>query len=197
MLRTALIALVCTPLAAVQAAEPPALDLPKPPESSRDWQADGRLAELFKAMAEASAASREVFEPLSAEQLNWRPPNGTHTARWNAEHMAATQLLFFSQIYAAIDPDRHEVVRINPKQMPDDYEPAHPDWDGEQQTARMKAISDYVQGHAYLLEGLDLDKEAPGSRWKLGALLKQMDRHYGEHTANVKKKFDVEGWPQQ
>ncbi|MEQ8848204.1 DinB family protein [Botrimarina sp.] len=175
------------------AAEP--LDLPEPPEEKKEWRASGELGELLTAMAEASAASREVFEPLTAEQLNWRPPNGTHTPRWNAEHMAATQLMFFSQIYAQLDPDRHEVVRINPEQMPDDYQPAHPDWGGEQEAAQMEAISDYVQGHAYLLEGLPLDEAAPGSRWTPRRLLKRMESHYDEHTANVKKKFELEGWP--
>jgi len=62
-------------------------DLPTPPESASDWEPTGELGELLGKMAEASAASRSVFEPLTAEQMSWRPPNGTHTPRWNAEQI--------------------------------------------------------------------------------------------------------------
>lgn len=171
------------------------LDLPSVPDERVGWRASGELAELLDEMRAAGEASREVFTRLSVEQINWRPPNGTHTPRWNAEHLMATRLLFFSQIYAAIDPDRHQVIRIGPKQMPTDYEAAHPDWTGEQEAAQMKLISDYIQGHAYLLEGLDLDAKPKGSRWVLRALLKRMASHNAEHTANVVKKFELPGWP--
>jgi hypothetical protein len=40
-----------------------------------------------------------------------------------------------------------------------------------------------------------LDGELPGSRWTLRRLLRQMERHYGEHTANVRKKFELADWP--
>lgn len=171
--------------------------LPEPPLDQRDWQASGELGRLLTAMRSAREATQRVFAPLTAEQLNWRPPNGTHTPRWNAEHLAGRQLLFFSQIYAKLDPDRHRVIDLNPAQMPPDYKPAHPDWAGTEEAAWMEKVGEYVQGHAYLLEGLDLNARAPGSRWKLRALLKQMDRHYDEHTANVVKKFELEGWPKE
>jgi hypothetical protein len=48
-----------------------------------------------------------------------------------------------------------------------------------------------------LLDGVDLDQRASGSRWTLRRLFQQMERHYGEHTANVKKKFDLPDWPQE
>lgn len=181
-------------LGGVAHAEEP-VELPSPPAEHAEWQATGELAELLGKMRAANEASQETFRPLSVEQMNWAPPNGTHTPRWNVEHMAGRQLLFFSQIYAAIDPERHEAVDLNPAQMPPDYRAAHPEWSGADEADWMQRVSDYVQGHAYLLEGLDLDEKAPGSRWKLRRLLKQMDRHYGEHTANVVKKFDLPGWP--
>ena len=180
---------------AASAAEAP--KFPEPPADKADWKPTGELAELLERMEKSCAESQKVFAELSANQLNWRPPNGTHTPRWNTEHMMATQLLFFSQIYAAIDPENHKVIRLNPKQMPKDYVAAHPDWDGKQEAALTAAVSKYLHDFAYLLEGLDLDQQPPGSRWKLRALLVQMDRHYGEHTANVVKKFELEGWPEE
>lgn len=170
------------------------LSLPSPPPDATA-PLTGELAELLDAMERSCEASQAVFRELSAEQMNWRPPDGSHTPRWNAEHMAGRQLLFFSHIYAAIDPDTHRVIDINPEQMPPDYEAAHPDWSGADEADQMQAISEYCRGFAYLLEGLDLDAKAPGSRWTLRGLLKQMDRHFDEHTANVKKKFALPGWP--
>lgn len=195
MYRSLVVALFSLGLASASVAED--LKLPKPPEDKASWEPSGELSELLEKMAKASEASREVFEPLTAEQMNWRPPNGTHTPRWNAEHMAATQLLFFSQIYAEIDPDHHKPVRIGPKQRPDEYAAAHPEWTGEEQAEQMEQIADYVAGFAYLLDGVPLDEPAPGSRWTPRRLLVQMQRHYDEHTANVKKKFELPEWPSE
>lgn len=169
--------------------------LPAPPSEQESWQATGELADLLAKMRSSCERSQKVFEPLSAAQMNWAPPNGTHTPRWNVEHMVAYQLLFFSQIYSAIDPDHHKPIDIRPKQMPADYEAAHADWDGKQEAALMGRVNDYIQGHAYLLEDLDLDAKPPGSGWVLRALLKKMDSHYTEHTANVVKKFELAEWP--
>lgn len=171
------------------------LDLPSPPEDKADWKPEGELAKLLERMQEASKASREVFEPLSAAQMNWRPSDGSHTPRWNAEHLAATQLGFLSQAYATIDPDHHQAIKINPKQMPADYGAAHPEWTGSQEAEQMKQIDDYASGYAYLLEGHDLDKPLPGGRMPLRKLLEIIAGHYDQHTANVKKKFELADWP--
>ncbi len=173
------------------------LTLPEPPKEHAEWRATGEFGSVLEKMAASNKASREVFAKLSAEQMSWRPPNGTHTPRWNVEHMAGYQLLFFSQIYAAIDPEHHKPIDIRPKQMPADYQAVHPDWTGEQEAAQMQRVSDYIQGHAYLLEGLDLDAKPPATHWPtLRALLKRMESHYAEHTANVVKKFELAGWPE-
>lgn len=176
-----------------QAAEP--LKLPEVTTPRGEWRVAGELGELLNRMEAASLASQQVFEPMSAEQMSWQPPNGSHTPRWNVEHMAGVQLRFFSEIYAEIDPDHHKAINLRPKQMPADYEPAHPDWTGKQEAEQMQRISAYILGHAHLLKDLDLDAKAPGSRWKLRALLKRMDDHFAEHTANVVKKFELPGWP--
>lgn len=159
------------------------------------WQPTGELATLLDKMDTACKESQQVFAKLSTEQMNWRPPNGTHTPRWNAEHMMGRQLGFFTQIYAAIEPETFTHIDLNPKQMPDDYQAAHPDWDGAEEARQMQRASAYVRRFAYLLEGLDLDAKAPGSFWTPRRLLKQMDRHFGEHTANVVKKMELESWP--
>ena len=159
------------------------------------YEMSGELAALFKAKEAACEASREVFAPLSAAQMNFRPADGSHTPRWNAEHMRGRELLFFSQIYNALDP-AVPVMNTNPAQMPPDYEAAHPDWSGQREAEEMRRVEAFTRRHAYLLDGLDLDKKAPGSRfWTPRGLLKQMDRHYAQHTANVKKKFEAADWP--
>lgn len=163
--------------------------------NDKPWQPSDELATLLKNMDTACKESQAVFAKLSAEQMSWQPPNGTHTPRWNAEHMMGRQLGFFSQIYAAIEPDVFSHIDLNPKQMPDDYQPAHPDWDGAEEARQMERANAYARRFAYLLEGLDLDAKAPGSFWTPRRLLRQMERHYGEHTANVVKKMELDDWP--
>ncbi|TWU49358.1 DinB family protein [Rubripirellula reticaptiva] len=159
------------------------------------WPMPADLNELFTAMEKSCKASQEVFAELSAEQMNFEPSNGTHTPRWNAEHMMGRQLKFFSEIYHAVDP-AIPVMDLNPKQMPPDYRAAHPDWDGAEEARQMERVSQFCRRFAYLLDGISPDQKAPASRWpSLAALLKQMDRHYDEHTANTVQKFSLPDWP--
>ncbi|MEM9657191.1 MAG: MBL fold metallo-hydrolase [Planctomycetota bacterium] len=163
--------------------------------SDRPWRPDGELDKLMDRMEAACRQSQAVFEPLSVDQMNFRPPNGTHTPRWNAEHMMGRQLLFFTQIFSALS-DEFRTVDLNPAQMPPDYEAAHPDWDGAEEARQMERATALVRRFAYLLDGVPLDQRTPGSRWTLRGLLQQMERHFGEHTANVKRKFELPQWPQ-
>lgn len=158
------------------------------------FELTGELASLMQKMEVACSASQKTFAPLSVKQISWQPANGSHTVRWNAEHMMGRQLGFFSQIYAALDPEI-VAINLNPRQMPTDYQPAHPDWDGQEEARHMERSASFVRRFVYLLDGIDLDKRAPGSRWTPRGLLKQMERHFNSHTANVKKKFDLNGWP--
>ena len=164
--------------------------------ADRPWQMPNELSKLFQAMEEANSESQKVFEKLSVNQMNFKPANGTHTPRWNTEHMMGRQLLFFSQIYHAMDPTI-PIMDLNPKQMPPDYEFTHPDWDGQEEARQMERVSQFTRRFAYLLDRIDLDKKAPGSRWTLRGLLRQMDSHYGQHTANTVKKFELPGWPEK
>lgn len=159
------------------------------------WEMPAELSELFAAKEAACKASQEVFAQLSAEQLNFKPSNGTHTPRWNVEHMMGRELGFFSQIYAELD-SAIQHLDLNPKQMPPDYEAAHANWSGTEEARQMERVSAFSRRFAYLLDGLPLDEKAPGSFWTPRKLLKQMERHYGEHTENVKKKFELPDWPQ-
>ena len=145
------------------------------------------LSELFDRKEKSSAQSRAVFEKLSVDQMNFVPGNGSHTPRWNSEHMMGRELLFFSQIYHSIDP-MIPVMNLNPKQMPKDYVAAHPDWTGHEEALLTLQVEAFSRRFAYLLQGLPLDKKVGGKMWSPRGLLKQMDRHYHEHTENVKKE---------
>ncbi|MEM6689441.1 MAG: DinB family protein, partial [Planctomycetota bacterium] len=91
----------------------------------------------FAKMGEAMEASAKIFEGLTAEQMNFRPSDGSHTPRWNAEHLRAAQLRFFSSIYHALDPSVKE-IKEGPKQMPADYKPANPKWSGAEEAKAMR-----------------------------------------------------------
>jgi uncharacterized damage-inducible protein DinB len=156
-----------------------------------------QLRQLFDRMEAANRRSQNVFRQLSVEQVNFKPSNGTHTPRWNAEHMAARQLLFFSQIYHALDSNI-PVIDRNPQQMPADYEARNPSWSGKDQARAMQRVDDFCRRYAYLLEDIQLDQRPPATSWRsLRALLLQMEKHYDEHTANVKKKFQLPDWPKE
>jgi L-ascorbate metabolism protein UlaG (beta-lactamase superfamily) len=160
------------------------------------WQPDGDLAELFGQMERACRESQDVFRPLSANQMNFRPSNGTHTPRWNAEHMMAAPLRFLTQIYSQHEP-AVTPINLSPAQMPPDYTPAHPDWTGAEEARQMERAIALVRRFAYLFDGAALDEPASGSRWTPRRLLQQMERHFNEHTANVKKKFSLPDWPKE
>lgn len=163
----------------------------------KTYEMSSELEELFAKKEAASKKSQEFFAELSVAQMNFKPDNGTHTPRWNPEHMMGRELQFFSQIYNAVDP-MIPVMDLNPKQMPKDYQFAHPDWTGAEEARQMQRVAAFTRRFAYLLDNMDLDKRAKGSRfWTPRALLKQMERHYSEHTENVKKKMELPGWPEK
>ncbi len=163
--------------------------------SNKPWQMPEDFESLFKAMETACADSQKIFTELSVMQMNFKPSNGTHTPRWNAEHMMGRQLLFFSQVYHAVDPTI-EIMDLNPKQMPADYVFAHEDWTGAEEARQLKRVSDFCRRFAFLLDGMKVTEKAKGTMWpSMKALLVQMDRHYNEHTANTIKKFELPDWP--
>jgi len=159
------------------------------------WKMQEPLAGLFAKKEAACLSSRLVFKELSSVQMNFRPANGTHTPRWNAEHMMGRELLFFSQIYHAVDTSI-PIMDLNPKQMPNEYQAAHLDWTGAEEAMQMDRVEAFTRRYAYLLNGMVLDQKAKGSSfWTPKALLVQMEKHYSEHTANVVKKKSLVDWP--
>ena len=103
--------------------------------------------------------------------------------------------MFFSQIFHEVDPEV-PVLDWNPKQNPEDYVADHSDWNGYEEARRMENVQRFTQQFSYLLDGMPLDRRAKGSRWPtLSALLKQMERHYQEHTANTVAKMKLPDWP--
>lgn len=163
--------------------------------SSEPVALPAELSTLMKRKEDSCEASQGVFAALSVNQLNFRPSNGSHTPRWNAEHMMGRELLFFSQIFHSLDATI-PVMDLNPKQMPPDYVARHPDWTGEEEARQMERVSAFTRRYIHLMTDLPLDEKAPASGWTPRGLLRQMERHYSEHTANVKKKFLLDDWPE-
>jgi L-ascorbate metabolism protein UlaG (beta-lactamase superfamily) len=160
------------------------------------WHPPAELAELFTRMEADSRSAQEVFAKLSVTQMNYKPANGTHTPRWNAEHMMAGELRFFTQIYATRDP-AVAMIDLGPAQMPADYKPAHPNWTGAEEALQITRASALVRRFAYLLDGIGIDDRIPGRRQTLRGLFALLDGHYTQHTANVKSKFSLPDWPQE
>ena len=161
---------------------------------TRPWPMPEELAALFEAKESAAAASAGVFGALSTAQMNHRPGNGTHTPRWNAEHMMGAEAEFFTAIYERVDPSL-AAIELRPAQMPDAYHAAHSDWTGREEARQIDRIQRLTRRFAYLLADLPLDEKPPEIWWTLRGLLEQMQRHYNEHTANVMRKFELPDWP--
>ena len=153
------------------------------------------LADLFAGKEAAAAAAMEIFARLSIDQLNHRPGNGTHTSRWNAEHMMGRELGFFTAIYAGVDPSLGP-LDLNPAQMPDEYRAAHPHWTGAEEARQIERVQQLTRRFAFLLAQLDLDDRPEESSWTLRGLMHQIQGHYHAHTANVRKKFELSDWPE-
>jgi L-ascorbate metabolism protein UlaG (beta-lactamase superfamily) len=161
---------------------------------TRPWEMSQELAGLFERKEAAAAASAAVFEALSTTQMNHRPGNGTHTPRWNAEHMMGSEAVFFTAIYERVDPSL-TILALRPAQMPDAYRAVHPDWTGREEARQIDRVQRLTRRFAYLLADLPLDEKPPENWWTLRGLLEQMQRHYTEHTDNVRRKFELPDWP--
>ncbi len=165
----------------------------------RPWRARGKLGALLKSIDRKNARSQETFAPLSANQMNHKPSNGTHAPRWNVEHMAGTELAFFTAVYAAANPSI-PAWRSFPAQMPPDYVPAHPEWTGAEEARRMQRVAALRNRFAYLLDGMDLDqlpRGGPAFAQSLQGMCEIVANHYDEHTAHVHKKFKLPDWPEE
>ncbi len=163
----------------------------------KPWNMPEEIATLLDAKEAASRLSQGTFHALRTDQLNHKPSNGTHTPRWNAEHMLSAELFFFSSVYAQADP-AIAPIKLFPNQMPPDYVAAHPEWNGIDEAMQMQRVQDFTRRFAYLLDGMPLDKlppGAPGFAGDLRGLFGLMENHYGEHTAHVHEKIEQEDWP--
>jgi len=160
------------------------------------WTPPAPLVEAFDAIAEQREAFAKTIGGMSIEQLNHRPSDGSHTIRWNVEHLAGRELLFFSQVYHAIDP-MIPVIDINPAQQPEDYEPAHPDWPASEEVRLLERVDWFVRRFAYMLDGVAMDAqriEAP--RGSIRGLTDLMLNHYPHHHQAVRDKLQLPDWPQ-
>lgn len=164
---------------------------------AQPWTMPKKLAELFAAKEADAAASMAVFAPMITAQMNHKPANGTHTPRWNVEHMTGTELGFFSGVYANLDPELRPINR-RPAQMPPQYEAREPSWTGAEEARQIERSQAYTRRFAYLLDGMPLDElpqGAPRLAKSLGGLFGLMSNHYPEHTAHVVEKTQQPDWP--
>ena len=162
--------------------------------ADKPWEMPEAMGGLFADLDAAGRKWSAVFEPLSVNQMNHQPANGTHTPRWNIEHMASRQMFFITRLYHAADPSFPH-VRLDPAQMPPNYKARHADWDGAEEARRVYRTSAFVQRFAYLYHGRDLDQPLAGTRIRFRAIVRQVTRHYPEHTRNVLDKMKLDDWP--
>jgi len=111
----------------------------------KPYQLPTALRKLLDEKEKAAKKSQSLFSSLSINQLNHRPSNGTHTPRWNAEHVMASDLRMFSAVYARLDPMIPH-INLNPRQMPPDYVPAHPNWTGAEEARQIERALAFVLG---------------------------------------------------
>lgn len=161
------------------------------------WMMPAELAAIFDEKEAHAAASMAVFAPMSVEQMNHKPANGTHTPRWNVEHMTGTELGFFSGVYANLDPELRRINR-RPAQMPPDYVAREPLWTGAEEARQIERTQAFTRRYAYLLDGLpltELPEGGPRFARTLAGLFGLMSTHYPEHTAHVVEKTEQPDWP--
>ena len=163
---------------------------------TRPWQMPDSLAKLFDAKEKVAHSVKSSYSQLSITQLNHEPSNGTHTPRWNAEHIMAAELNFFSSIYSHLDP-MIRPVDLSPPQTPPEYQPAHPDWTGAEEARQIERVQAFTRRFAYLLDGVKLSETPIGSPWSLKELLERMADHYQHHTDNLSSKFKLPDWPKK
>lgn len=169
--------------------------------AAKPWSMESGFQRLFEQKESASKASQAVFAPLAVDQMNFRPKNGTHTPRWNVEHMMGTEINFFSNLYHAKDPEI-PVMNLRPAQMPRQYQAAHPDWSGAEEARQMQRVQAFSRRFAYLLQAEVPPGTQPSSRiqrfiQRPQQLLTLMINHYPEHTTHVHKKMRLRDWPPQ
>ncbi len=163
----------------------------------KPWTMPSELVSLFEKKEALAAESMAVFTPMSADQMNHKPSNGTHTPRWNVEHMTGVELGFFSSVYNKRDSEVTAIRRF-PKQMPPDYVARYPTWTGAEEARQIERTQAHSRRFAYLLDGLPLDElpeGAPRFVQSLEGLFATMGRHYPEHTGHVIEKTKQADWP--
>ncbi len=159
------------------------------------WQMPDAMKQLYDDLDATSRRFTPVFEELSVNQMNHKPANGTHTPRWNIEHMASRQMFFITAAYYAADA-RFPHIQLDPKQMPPDYVARHPDWDGAEEARRVYRTNAFLRRFAYLYHDRDLDAPiAEGGRIRFAPIMRQVTRHWGLHTPNVQDKMKQDDWP--
>jgi len=173
----------------------PSVENPRLTELEKNpWSMSDAMARLFRKKDRAAERAASVFEQLSVGQLNHRPADGSHTPRWNVEHLMGRELLFFSRLYSRLDRSIAP-IDLNPAQTPDDYDAAHPQWSGAEEARQIRRVTAFTRRFAYLLDPVGLDGKPGDARRSSRGLLELLANHYDHHLDAVKKKFELSDWP--
>jgi len=161
---------------------------------TRPWKMPKELAQLFEQKEKVARQVKADYARLSVKQLNHKPSDGSHTPRWNVEHIMARELGFLSAIYSHLNP-MILPIDLNPPQTPPQYQPAHPDWTGDEEARQIERTQAFSRRFAYLLNGLELSDTPKDSPWPLRELFTRMSEHYLHHTNKLPTKFKLPDWP--
>lgn len=164
----------------------------------RPWRMPDEMAVLEARATESSRAAQKLIRSMTERQLDHRPADGTHTVRWNAEHMMSAELFFFTSAYEAIDESIPKIA-LFPEQKPADYRPANPRWTPAEEARQMERARALVRRFAYLLDGLPLDELPEGAprflRSLEGMWRQPAAEHYAHHAEMIREKSNLPDWP--
>jgi len=158
------------------------------------FEAEPELGALLDAMTASATTAARAFAPLTVEQLNHVPADGTHSPRWNPEHMAGQQIFSFLQFFSTKD-SAFRIEDPRPAGTPAKYVAKNPDWTAQEVVREIERTQEFAMRFAYLLAEIDLDAKPESGGWSLSTMLKRMQWHWGHHTGKLPSKMALPDWP--
>ena len=161
----------------------------------RPWKPADAIATGLARVAAARESLARTIQGISAAQLDHQPADGSHTVRWNGEHTAGSEAIFFSIVLRDSAPD-FPMLRLSPPQRVSDYSPANPEFSPREEAEHLHRVGALVERFAYILADVDPASERyPVFFRSINGLFELLERHYNQHHDNVKKKFEAADWP--
>lgn len=157
--------------------------------ANENKQLEKQMQMHLHSVNEAVRASIGTFRPLSVQQLDFSFAPESHTLRWNAEHLASSQVWFFSETFQKVDR-RIRKVKVLPKQNPKRYRPLNAGWDGKRLADWMDECNDFCCRYSYLLGQLKLNQRLYRTQFRsLRVMLETVEWHFYHHTNIVRQKL--------